>query len=177
MERLIMIQYLDIGKIVNTHGVKGEVKVIPLTDNPERYSKLKSVYIESPSGLLEYHLSGVKYLKNFVIVKFEEVEGMDAAEALKDKVLKIDRANAVKLPKNSFFICDLIGCEVIEANGTVLGKLKDILQTGSNDVYTVVDENKREILIPALKSVVNEISIENKRITVTLPKGLLDDEV
>lgn len=172
-----MTQYLDIGIIINTHGVRGEVKVMPLTDNPERYTKLKSAFIEGPAGLVEYHLSGVKYFKNFVIVRFKEIENLDAAEGLKNKVLKIDRANAVKLPKDSFFICDLTGCEVIEANGKVLGKLKDVLQTGSNDVYSVVDENNREILIPALKSVVNEVSIENRRITVTLPKGLLDDEV
>lgn len=172
-----MIQYLDIGIIVNTHGIKGEVKVMPLTDNPERYEKLKSVYVEGPAGLEEYHLSGVKYLKNFVIIKFDEIDNIDVAEAMKNKVIKIDRENAVKLPKGSFFISDLIGCEVIETNGTVLGKLKEILQTGSNDVYVVVDENNREILIPALKSVVNEVSIENRRITVTLPKGLLDDEV
>lgn len=172
-----MQEYLDIGKITNTHGVKGEVKIIPLTDNPERYSKLKKLFIEGKNGLEEYSVDSVKYFKGWVIVKFKEVNDMETAEALKGLVVKIDRANAVKLPKGSYFICDILESEVYEENGNKLGVLKDIIQTGSNDVYIVRDENNKELLIPALKSVVNEISIENKRITVTLPKGLVDDEV
>lgn len=169
--------YLDIGKIINTHGVKGEVKVIPFTDDPERYRKLKQVYLDRPSGLETYHISGVKFFKNTVIIKFKEINDMETAEALKETVIKIERKDAVKLPKNSYFVCDILGCEVIDENGRSLGILKDVLQTGANDVYVVRNENNREILIPAIKSVVERISLEDKKINVTLPKGLLDDEV
>lgn len=169
--------YLDIGKIINTHGVKGEVKVIPFTDDPERYRKLEQVYLDRPSGLETYHIFGVKFFKNTVIIKFKEINDMETAEALKETVIKIERKDAVKLPKNSYFVCDILGCEVIDENGRSLGILKDVLQTGANDVYVVRNENNREILIPAIKSVVERISLEDKKINVTLPKGLLDDEV
>ena len=172
-----MQEYIDVGKIINTHGIKGEVKVMPLTDDPQRYGKLKKVYIEGSSGVELLNIEGRKYFKELVIIKFKEINDMNSAEALKGKVLKINKADAVKLPKDSYFIFDILDCEVFEENGNRLGILKDIIQTGSNDVYVVRDENNREILIPALKSVVNKVSIEDKKITVTLPKGLLEDEV
>lgn len=172
-----MEDYLEIGKIANTHGVKGELKVIPLTDNPERYDVLKWVYVGGENNLEKYDIENVKYTKGMVIVKFKEVNDMDSAERLKGLYLKVDRKNAVKLPKDAFFICDLIECDVYEGNGNNLGKIKDVLKTGSNDVYLVKDENNREILIPALKSVVTEVSIENKKIVVKLPEGLVDNEI
>lgn len=172
-----MEDFLDIGRIINTHGIRGEVKVIPFTDDPERYRKLKQIYIEKPTGLEKHRISGVKFFKNQVILKFESVDDMESAEVLKGLVLKIESKDAVKLPKDSFFIFDLIGCQVIGEKGNLLGILKDVLQTGANDVYIVRNENNREILIPALKSVVKEISLDHKTIHVILPKGLLDDEV
>lgn len=174
-----MLQYFEIGKIVNTHGVRGEVKVIPLTDDPKRYGKLKSAYISSEitENMQRYFFENVKYHKNFVLLKIKDINDCNAAEKLKDKYIIIDRENAVKLPKDSFFICDLIDCEVYDEKDNKLGILTDILQTGSNDVYVVRSENKKEILIPALKSVVKEVSVEDKKITVALPQGLIDDEI
>ncbi|MCX7710384.1 MAG: ribosome maturation factor RimM [Clostridia bacterium] len=172
-----MIDIFDIGKIVNTHGVKGEVKIKPFTDDPQRYTKLKWVYVDFNGNLAKMHLESVKFFKGMVIVKFKEITDLNAAEALKGAVLKIDRENAVKLPKDAFFICDLIGCEVFEESGYPLGKLTDILKTGSNDVFVVKGENNREVLVPALKSVVKEISLENNKMVVQLPEGLIDDEV
>lgn len=172
-----MEQYFDIGRIINTHGVRGEVKVMPFTDNSERYVELTQVFIDKPSGLEKYDIRGVKFFKNQVILKFAQVEDMNTAESLKGLILKIDRRDAVELPKDTYFICDLIGSGIVDENGNSLGTLKDIIQTGANDVYVVEDEKNREILIPALKSVVKEISLENKTIRVILPKGLLDDEI
>jgi 16S rRNA processing protein RimM len=112
-----------------------------------------------------------------VIVKFKGIDDMDAAEALKNLYLKVDRKSAVKLPEDAFFICDLIGCEVLEESGRRLGMIKDVLKTGSNDVYFVEDEDKKTVLIPALKAVVREVSVKDRRMVVKLPEGLMDDEI
>ncbi|MCX7921832.1 MAG: ribosome maturation factor RimM [Clostridia bacterium] len=172
-----MQEYLEIGKIVNTHGVKGEVKILPLTDDVERFNKLKWVFIEKENNLEKYSIENVKFLKGFVLIKFKEVSDMNAAEALKGLLMKVDRRNAVKLPKDAYFICDLIDCDVFDTAGKVLGKMKSVLKTGSNDVYVVSNEESKDILIPALKSVVKEISIEDRKIVVSLPEGLVDDEI
>lgn len=172
-----MYEHLQIGEIVNTHGIKGEIKVIPLTDDPTRFENLDWIYLDK-KGILEiYNIAGVKYVKNMVILKLEGIDNPDEAEALKGSFLLIDRKNAIKLPENSYFICDLIGMQVQDDNGVVLGKLNNILQTGSNDVYVVRKENGSEILIPALKSVVREVSIQTGIMKVTIPEGLLDDEI
>ncbi|MDP4094445.1 MAG: ribosome maturation factor RimM [Bacillota bacterium] len=168
-----MEEYLEIGKIINVHGVKGELKVLPLTDDPSRYDELKWAYIEKEGQLKRYDFQGVKYFKGFVFLKLKGIDAVEDAELLKNLFIKVDRKNAVKLPENSYFICDLIGCEVLDENDNKLGILNNIISTGSNDVYIVKDENDREILIPALKSVVREISVDNKIIRVTLPEGLI----
>lgn len=174
-----MIQFFEIGKIVNTHGVKGELKIVPLTDDARRFDKLKCAYVSSEitENMQKYEFENIKYHKNFVILKFKGVDDANEAEKFKDKFVIINREDAVKLPEGAFFICDLIDSEVYDENANKLGVLVDVLQTGSNDVYVVRDENKNELLIPALKSVVKEVSIEDKKITVQLPQGLIDDEV
>ncbi|MFZ5988451.1 MAG: ribosome maturation factor RimM [Bacillota bacterium] len=174
-----MLEYMEVGKIINTHGVRGELKIMPLTDDPGRFEKLKSVYISPKISeeMRKYNIQSVKYQKNFVILKLLEIDDMDTAQGLKEQFVIIDRKDAVKLPKDAYFICDLLGMDVFDESGKQLGVLKDILQTGSNDVYVVRDENKKEILIPALKTVVKDISIDDRKITVNLPQGLIDDEV
>ncbi len=172
-----MQEYLQVGKIINTHGVRGEVKVIPLTDDPQRFRQLKWVYTGDDNSKEIFNIESIKFFKNTVIVKFNNISGMDEAEKLKGLYMYVDRQNAVKLPKDAYFICDLIGMEVFDENRGKLGILKDIIQTGSNDVYIVRSENNGEILVPALKSVVKEISIEDKRVVVSLPEGLVEDEV
>lgn len=172
-----MVEYLQIGKIVNTHGVRGEVKLIPLTDDPHRFDELEWVYIEKDGGMNKHTIQQVKYTKGFVMIKFSGMDSPDDANLYRDCFVLVDRKNAVKLAENAFFICDLIGCSVFDENGTLLGELTDVLQTGSNDVYIVRNASGKEILLPALKSVVRSISPEHKRIDVVIPKGLLDDEV
>lgn len=170
-----MHEYLEIGKIVNTHGIKGEVKVIPLTDDSRRYDDLKWVFVGDDKTQKKYDVESVKYFKDTVIVKLKDVNDMDGAEKLKNLFFLVDRENAVKLPPDSYFVCDLVGSGVYEERGNFLGILKDIIQTGSNDVYVVRNEKaekNKEILIPALKSVVKDISIKDHKIIVNLPEGL-----
>ncbi len=169
-----MVEYLIVGQLINTHGVKGEMKATALTDDPQRFKKLKWVYIDKNGTLEKYDITGVKFFKQFVILKFKNIDSIEAAEKLKGLYMKIDRANAVKLPKDSFFITDILGMSVYDENNKLLGKLSDVIQTGSNDVYIVKNDEGKEILIPALKSVVKEISLEEGKISVVLPKGLLD---
>ncbi|TYQ18230.1 UNVERIFIED_CONTAM: 16S rRNA processing protein RimM [Acetivibrio alkalicellulosi] len=174
-----MIQFFEIGKIVNTHGVKGEIKIIPLTDDPNRFSELKCLFI-APSISTEmekYNVEGVKYQKNFVILKLEEINDIDTAQSFKDKFVIIDRKDAIKLEKESYFICDLININVFDESGNNLGYLKEVLKTGSNDVYIVKNNTGKEILIPALKTVIKGVFLEEKKMVVSLPQGLIDDEV
>lgn len=172
-----MQKYLEVGKVINTHGVRGEIKVIPLTDDPNRFYDLNEVFVEKNNSLIKHKIEGVKLSKNTVILKLSGIDSMDDAEALRNFYLKIDRKDAVSLPEDSFFISDLIDCTVYDLDGQRLGLLKDVLQTGSNDVYLVKNESGKEILIPALKSVVHKVSVSERSITVAIPEGLVDDEV
>ena len=168
-----MRELLDIGKIVNTRGIKGEVKVIPLTDRLERFNCLEWIYIDKNNCLEKYFIESTSFFKNFVYIKFKEVKDLETAENLKGLYVKVDRENAVKLPQDTYFICDLIDSHVYECEGRFLGKLKDVLKTGSNDVYIIETEGEKEILVPALKTVVKEINLEEKIIRVSLPEGLI----
>lgn len=172
-----MIKHLQIGKIVNTHGVRGDVKVIPLTDDPKRFDDLEWVFIEKNSVLEKHYVKDVKYTKGFVLLKLSDIDTVEAAEQLRDCFVLVDRENAVKLPEDTYFICDIIGSAVYDENGDKLGELTDVLKTGSNDVYVVKRDSGKELLLPALKSVVTSVSIENKRIDVIVPRGLDEDEV
>ncbi len=168
------MDYVEIGKIINTHGVRGHVKVMPFTDYPERFRKMKSVFLQKRNGnVTEYAIEEVKYVKNTVLLKLKGIEDMDAAQLLKDSLLVVERKDAVKLPKDTYYIFDLIDCKVYEQEA-YLGVVTDVLETGSNDVYAVKDENGKELLIPALGWVVLSVDIANKKIQVQLPKGLRD---
>ena len=172
-----MYEYLQVGKIVNTHGVKGEVKLLPLTDDPARFDDLEWVFVENEDVMNRYSIESVKYFKGMVIIKLSGIDDPETAAKLKGCFALVDRENAVRLPEDSFFICDIIGCSVYDENSALLGQVMDVLQTGSNDVYVVRDDSDMQILIPALKSVVKKVLPEQKRIDVIIPKGLLDDEV
>jgi 16S rRNA processing protein RimM len=168
-----MLEYLSIGQIVNTHGVRGEIKVYPLTNDLDRFRKLKQVLIEKNNQLINYNITSVKFLKNVAILKLENVDSVEEAIKLKNLYMKVDRSKAVKLPKGSYFICDLLDCQVYDNTIGLLGKLVNIIETGSNAVYVVKADNGKEILIPALKSVIKEINLEERKITTELPEGLI----
>lgn len=168
-----MIEYLTVGKIANTHGVRGELKVIPSTSDINRFDYLKIVWVEKDGKLKEYFVDNVRYNKNFVLIKLHDIDTMDKAAEFKNCYLKVDRKNARPLSENEFFIVDLLECEVYEGD-VLLGKITDVLQTGSNDVYVVKGDKYGEILIPALEKVVLNVDIKNKKIQVTLLEGLID---
>ena len=167
-----MEKYLEIGEIVNTHGIKGELKVVPLTDDVRRYDKLEWVYID----MKKYFIESVRYHKQFVLLKLKGIDNMNEAILLKNNFIKIPRELAIKLPEGAHFICDIIGCMAKEQDGKVLGKIVDVLKTGSNDVYVVKRDNKKDVLIPVIKDVVKDIDVDNKIIIVKLLEGLVDDE-
>lgn len=168
-----MEEYLQVGVIANTHGIRGEVKVFPTTDDAARFKKLKQVFLDTGSGYQEMEIEQVKFFKQFVILKFKGYNSINEIERYKQKSLLVDRAHAVKLKKDEYFIADLIGLSVHTEDGGHLGTLKDVLQTGANDVYVVEMEDKKEVLIPAIRECILEVNMDERDMRVHLLKGLL----
>ncbi|MCG8401972.1 MAG: ribosome maturation factor RimM [Firmicutes bacterium] len=167
-----MTQYIDIGKIVNTRGHRGEVRVLPLTDFPERFLGMKSVLLEI-EGRVEARAVEKTYKHGkFVIIKFAGIDDMDAAQSLKNTFLKITREELTSLPEDSYYIFDILGLEVYTTGDRHLGRVKDVIQTGANDVYVVEGASPRPLLIPALRRVVLDINIKEGKMVVELPEGL-----
>lgn len=168
-----MINFLKVGQIINTHGIRGEVKVYPLTDDVKRFSSLKKVFVRKDKEYIPIEVQGVKYIKNLVILKLSGIEDMNEAMRYKNVFLYVDRENAVELSEDTYFIADLIGIEVMEEDGRKLGNIVSVFSTGSNDVYEIKRENGKTFLIPAIKEVVKSIDIENRKMIVKLLEGLL----
>lgn len=166
-------EYFEVGQIVNTFGIKGQVKVKPFTDDLERFEELKSVLVEKGKELIEMKIEEVKYQQTVVLLKLKGIENMDMAEKLKGCYLKIKREDARKLPNDTYFIADLIGLNVYTEDGMLLGKVDDIYNNKSNDIYVIKDELGKQILLPAIKDVIKHIDIENEKITVHLLNGLI----
>lgn len=168
-----MIEFLKIGQIINAHGVKGEVKVFPLTDDIKRFTRLKYIYMQQSDEYKEYRIEGVKYFKNLVILKLEGIDNMNEALKLRESYLLINRENAVKLPSDTYFIADLIGMGVYTLEGEDLGSIINVFSTGSNDVYEIKRHDGKTFLIPAIKDVVKEVDVEKRSMRVELLEGLL----
>ena len=168
-----MEKYLQVGVISSTHGIKGEVKVFPTTDDVNRFKKLKEVQLDTGKEKILLHPESVKFFKQFVILKFKEFNSINDVEAYKGKSLYVGREHAVRLRKDEYFIADLIGLSVVTEEGDAFGLMKDVMQTGANDVYVVERTNGEEVLLPAIKECVKEIDIENGKITVHIMDGLL----
>ena len=143
-----MEDLLRVGVIANTHGVHGEVKVFPTTDDVNRFKKLKNVKLDTGKELIELKITGVKFFKNMAILKFDGIDNINEIEKYKGKDLLITREQAVPLKKDEYFICDLIGCQVVTEEGKVVGELVEVLQTAANDVFVVQGAGKKEILVP-----------------------------
>lgn len=167
-----MKNYLEVGQIVNTHGLKGFLKVVPYTDNIERFEELKRVFIVYEKNEIEFEIEKVKYLKGMVILKLKGIEHINEAEKYKNCFLRIKREDAKKLDENTYFIADLIGLNVYDEQNKKIGSLIDIFPTGSNDVYVVKDENGKQILLPAIKSVIKQICLEEEKIVVDVSGGV-----
>ena len=162
-----MTNRLEIGQIVNTFGINGYVKVKPFTDDIYRFDNLKNVYIKNK----QYEIEGVKYHKEMVLIKFKGIDKIEQAEELRNEYLEIDRKDG-NLEEGAYYIVDLIGLEVYAETGEFLGKLEDIFNTGSNDIYVVKDDKGKQLLLPAIKEVIKSINLEEKKIIVHLMKGL-----
>ena len=168
-----MTKYLEIGQIVNTFGIKGMVKVKPFTDDIEQFEKLKKIYVKTKNSKKEYEIEQVKYHKNLILIKFVGIDKIEEAEILKGNYLIRDRENEEPLEEGTYYIVDLLGLEVFEEDGNLLGNVEDIYNTGSNDIYVVKNELGKQILLPAIADVIKKIDLENKKITVHLIKGLI----
>ena len=170
-----MEDLLQVGAITSTHGVHGEVKVFPTTDDVKRFSKLKEVELETTSGTTTLHIKGVKYFKQFAILKFEEFDSLNAVETIKGKKLYVTRKNAVKLQKDEYFIADIIGIRVVSDEGTELGTVRDVMETGANDVYDIALSDGRQFLLPAISDCILNVDMENRLISIHVLEGLLDE--
>ena len=167
-----MKEYIEIGQIVGTHGIKGFIKVKPLTDDITRFSKLKTVYIFVKKELIEFEIQQVKYNKNMVLIKLKNIDKIEEAQIYRNFYLKVHRKDAIKLPENSYFIVDLLECEVYTEDAELLGKVEDVFSTGSNDVYVVKNDLGKQVLLPVIKEVIKEVDLQNRKIVVKLMEGL-----
>ena len=162
-------EFFNVGQIVNTHGIKGEVKVLCLTDNKENFKRYEKVLIDDEY----YNILGVKFQKDRVILKLEGIDDIDTAETFKQKYLKVLRENEPELDEDTFYVVDLIGCTVFDTNDKELGKIYDVIETKNNDVYWI--REPKELLIPVLEDIVLDIDIEAKKIIIQ-PVGEWMDE-
>ncbi|MGX6961286.1 ribosome maturation factor RimM [Vagococcus xieshaowenii] len=171
-----MTEFLNVGKIVNTQGIKGEVRVISRTDfAKKRYKVGNQLFLfqenKEPITLI---VKSHRQHKNFDILSFENHPNINDVEKYREGILKIKKEDAQRLPKNEFYFHEIIGCEVFDENQVLLGKIKEILQPGANDVWVIQRKGQKDALIPYIESVVKLVDIKNQRVEVEIPEGLLD---
>ena len=159
---------ITIGKIVNTQGHRGMLRIFPLTDFPDRFLEMKEVLVELGGKVTPYHIEEASLYKKYILIKFKEILDMNMAERLKGSLLKVPRQELKPLPEDSFYIFDIVGLKVYDTGGNLLGQVGDIIQTGANDVYVVDREGGKPLLIPALKKVVREVDVPGGRMTVDM---------
>ncbi len=171
-----MEDLFQVGVISNTHGVRGEVKVFPTTDDVRRFKKLKTVLLDTGREKREVKVESVRFFKQIVILKLQGIDDMDAALAIKGNSLLVSRQDAVRLNKDEYFIADMIGLDVCDDTDRPLGVVTDVLQTGANDVYAVRMEDGRELLLPAIKECILQIDMEQRLMRVHVMDGLMENK-
>lgn len=169
-----MENLLRVGVISSTHGIRGEVKVFPTTDEPERFKKLDEVILDTGREQIRLEIEGVKFFKKMVILKFKGYDDINDIERYKGKDLLITRDHALELAPGENFIADMIGLKVVTEDGKEFGTLTDIYKTGANDVYEVKTTDGREVLLPVIKECVLDVNLEEGTVTVHIMDGLLD---
>jgi 16S rRNA processing protein RimM len=162
-------EIFNVGQIVNTHGIKGEVKVMCLTDNPENFKRYKKILIEDKW----VNILGVKFQKDRVILKLEGIDDINTAEGYKTKYLSVPREEEPELEEDTFYVMDIIGCTVCDTDGKDLGEVFDVIETKNNDVYWI--KEPKQLLIPVLRDIVLDVDIEDKKILIR-PVGEWQDE-
>ena len=172
-EILLSQEFIMIGKVVSTQGNKGEVNVLPLTDSIDRFRNLDNVFLRNKNSQTILNVEKIRIRKDTVILKLKDIENIEEAKMIVGSFLEVERKNAVKLPKDTYFIFEIIGLEVYDENNIFLGKVENVISTGSNDVYVVKIKDKEELFIPAIREVVKNVNLEKKRITINMVDGLI----
>ncbi len=165
---------LQVGVITSTHGVRGEVKVFPTTDDVRRFKRLKEVVLDTGKEQQVLEIEGVKFFKQFAILKFKGYDNINDVEQLRQKSLWVTRKNAVRLSCNEYFVADLIDMKVYDENQQELGVLTNVITTGANDVYEIKTKDGRELLLPAIKQCILDVDVEARRMKVHVLDGLLE---
>lgn len=166
---------MRVGVYANTHGVRGEIKVFPTTDDTSRFKKLKKVYLDLGKEKMELEIQSVRFFKNLVILKFKGIDNINDIEKYKGKNLYVTRENAVALEEDEYFIADLIDMQVVLEDGSAFGILTDVMKTGANDVYCVQTEKYGEVLVPAIGDCIRDVNLEENKMTIYLMPGLIDE--
>ena len=167
-----MEQFLQVGVISTTHGIRGEVKVFPTTDDAARFKKLKKVLLDTGKERLELEVQSVKFFKQFVIVKFRGIDNINDIEMYKGKSLLVPREDAVRLEKDEYYIADLLGMDVFTEDGH-FGVLKDVMETGANEVYIIGSDAHGEVLVPAIRQCILDVDVEERKMMIRLMDGLI----
>ena len=168
-----MEDLLKVGVITTTHGVRGEIKVFPTTDDAERFLELEYVLLDTGRELRRLDIKNVRFFKNLVILKFDGIDNINDIEKYKGKDLWIPREEAQELGEDEYYIADLQGLNVGLEDGTEFGTLRDVMETGANDVYIIDSNEHGEVLLPAIKECILDVDLEKNTMTVHLMKGLL----
>ncbi len=166
-------EFIVIGKVVSTQGNKGEVNILPLTDSIDRFKNLDNVILRNENSQTILNVEKIRVRKDTIILKLKDIENIEEAKMIVGSFLEVKRKNAIKLSKDNYFIFEIIGLEVYDENDIFLGKVENIISTGSNDVYIVKGENKKELFIPAIHDIVKNIDLEKRRITISMVDGLI----
>lgn len=170
-----MEDFFQVGIVTTTHGINGEVKVFPTTDDPKRFKRLKEVLLDTGKERRSLEIERVKFFKQFVILKFKGLDSINDVEKFRQHPILVTRENAVRLGRDEYFIADLEGLQVRDEDGTPIGVLKSVMETGANDVYVIELTDGRELLLPAIKQCVLEVDVESGFIRIHILEGLLDE--
>lgn len=168
-----MEEYLKVGIISSVHGVHGEAKVYPTTDDVKRFKKLKQVYMQTKTGRVLLTITGVKFVKQFAVLKFEGFDSPDDIQKYRNCELFVERKDAVTLKKDEYYIADLLDMQVYTENGEQFGCLKDVIETGANDVYIIDTKEHGEVLVPAIKECIKDVDVEGQKMVIHLLEGLI----
>ena len=168
-----MEDFFQVGIVTSPHGVRGEMKVFPTTDDARRFKRLKEVIADTGKERITLEIEGVKFFKNLVIIKFRGIDSCNKAEKYRKTSLLVSRENAVRLSRDEYFIADLIGLTVQNEEGSEIGVLKDVMETGANDVYVIELHDGRELLLPAIRQCVLQVDVKAGFIRIHILEGLL----
>lgn len=169
-----MKDMLRIGVVTTTHGLHGEVKVFPTTDDVKRFKKTDEVILITKQGNLTLHVESAKFFKNIVIVKFKEYNDINEVEGFRKCDLMVTRENALPLKEGQFYFCDVIGATVVDEDGAEIGTVKDVIETGANNVFSIETKEGKEVLFPVIPQCIRKVDVEAGIVTAHIMKGLLD---